>query len=235
MRDKILAEIRRLAVMNDGRAPGMEVFVKDSGIRKHEWLGKYWSKWGDALIEAGFEPNAFQQKANLEMAYPKFAEAVRHFRRVPTQAELSLYWRDEKSSPRYRSVASRFKSKTELFNALRIWAQNNSIYSDIVPLLPNYEPEHNLAPMARQNEGYVYLMQSGQYYKIGRGDDLERRVKQIRTALPDASTLVHAIRTDDPPGIEAYWHRRFSDKRANGEWFKLTRLEIAAFKRRKFQ
>jgi Meiotically up-regulated gene 113 len=235
MRDKILAEIRRLAAMNDGRAPGSEVFAKDSGIRKHEWLGKHWSKWGDALVEAGFEPNAFQQKANLETVYPKFAEAVRHFKRVPTEAELNLFWREEKNSPRYKSVVNRFKSKTEMFNALRLWAESNSVYSDIVPLLPSFELTRNPAPTERQNEGYVYLLQSGLYYKIGRGDDLERRVKQIRIALPDASTLVHAIRTDDPPGIEAFWNRRFSDRRANGEWFKLTRLDIAAFKKRKFQ
>ena len=122
-----------------------------------------------------------------------------------------------------------------MFRRLAEWTRSNESYADVAALLANRiaAPANESKPSV---DGFVYLIQWGANYKIGRGDQLEKRVKQVRTGLPDSGSLIHAIRTDDPPGIEAYWHRRFADKRAaNGEWFKLTKSDVAAFKRRKFQ
>jgi hypothetical protein len=56
----------------------------------------------------------------------------------------------------------------------------------------------------------------------------------LRIQLPVREELVHAIETDDPSGIEAYWHQRFKPRRANGEWFRLDPSDVTAFKRRSY-
>ena len=63
---------------------------------------------------------------------------------------------------------------------------------------------------------------------------LGRREYELAIQLPEKTKTIHEIRTDDPVGIEAYWHNRFESKRKNGEWFELAPLDIKAFRRRKF-
>ena len=80
----------------------------------------------------------------------------------------------------------------------------------------------------------MYLLKSGHFYKIGRSNAVGRRERELAIQLPEKAIVVHSIKTDDPPGIEAYWHRRFEARRKNGEWFDLSPQDVAAFRRRKF-
>lgn len=208
-------------------------FEAETGIRPHEWHGVYWARWSDAIAEAGHSSNQMQGRLDQNLLIEQLVGVCRHYGRVPTFAELSLYRRQvDPGFPGGKTFEARF-SKADIFRHLRQWVSGNEDSADIAAMLPDpveAEPRPSKPP-----EGMVYLIRSGQHFKIGRSDELERRVKEIRVALPEAAELVHVIRTDDPPGIEAYWHRRFADRRANGEWFKLTTADVSAFRRRKFQ
>ncbi len=234
MRERILSEIKRIARANGGQPPGVQVFQNETSIRKHEWNGKYWARWGDALIEAGFLPNKFTARVDSSIYLKKISEACRHFNKLPTAPEFRLYKAVDSDFPDYSTLQTHFGSKNGIVESLKVWLEKNVDYYDVNEFLPELKlTEKSL--IQKSSDGLVYLIKSGVFCKIGRGDELEKRVKQIRTALPDSSTLEHSIRTDDPSGIEAYWHRRFADKRANGEWFKLTVQDVAAFKKRKYQ
>lgn len=236
MRDEILHEIRRIAAANEGQPPGQMLFERETGIAAHTWLGKVWARWGDALIEAGYQPNEWQSRLNSEEVLDGVIAGIRHFGRLPSRPELMILRQTNPIVPTAKAIQRHFGRRDELIAALHKRAVEVAEYADIAPLLPTLElAKATQRVTTKLVDGYVYLIKSGDFFKIGRSDELERRVKEIRIALPDKATLFHSISTDDPPGIEAYWHRRFADKRANGEWFKLTPADVAAFKRRKFQ
>ncbi len=111
-------------------------------------------------------------------------------------------------------------------------------YDDIPPLCESALSRLAIPPKSKDgNEeiaGFVYLLKSGRFYKIGRTNAHGRREYELALQLPEKVRTIHVISTDDPIGIEAYWHNRFADKRKNGEWFDLDAADVAAFKRRKF-
>ncbi|MGH7987977.1 MAG: GIY-YIG nuclease family protein [Candidatus Binataceae bacterium] len=93
-----------------------------------------------------------------------------------------------------------------------------------------------MSPSVSRFESFesVYLLRSGRFYKIGRTNAAGRRQYELQIQLPERARIVHEIKTDDPIGIEPYWHRRFEAKRRNGEWFDLDSAEVTAFRRRTF-
>lgn len=238
MRETILREIRRLTEANVGNPPGKQSFARETGITEGQWSGRYWARWSDALVEAGYGPNKLQERFSDDSVLSKLARLAQRIGRIPTFAEMKLERRTDAEFPNHGVIQNRFKDRTDLVEALREWCLENGEFLDVVALLPTVKSSsfsEQPAKAVKKQDGGVYLIKYGQDYKIGRGDDIERRVKQVTTALPDRGEIIHSIRTDDPVGIEAYWHKRFSDKRRNGEWFRLDIQDVAAFRKRKFQ
>jgi Meiotically up-regulated gene 113 len=236
LREQIIKAIRRLTEASGGKVPGRRLFERETGIKESDWYGVYWVRWSEAIAEAGLVPNIKRGKTDEQFYLKKLAEAFRHYGRVPTVMELRIYRKNiDPTLPNDKTVISNFQSKANMLRSLADWTSAHDEFADVAAMLTDRMIPQLDSSTTNAVEGYVYLIGSGTHYKIGRSDQIERRVKQIRVSLPEVSNLVHAIRTDDPAGIEAYWHRRFAERRANGEWFKLTKSDLAAFKRRKFQ
>ena len=236
----ILDEITRTARANAGKPLGISRFLKETGIRQWDWRGKYWVRWEDAVREAGFSPNKLNEAYDKSDLIRLYIELIRELGRIPVNAELRMKARSDPSFPAHTTF-SKLGSKAQLISKILEYCGVQSGFEDVLNLCeqatqpsPGYFDEKAEGTPANGDIGYVYLVKSGKHYKIGKTNSLGRRGYELAIQLPEKSTTIHSIKTDDPTGIEAYWHKRFDAKRANGEWFKLELADISAFKRRKF-
>ena len=230
----ILDEIRRTA--KDGVPLGRERFFKATGIRESDWKGKFWIRWNDAIKEAGFQPNEWQGAYDDEILLEKLINLIRELGHFPIAAELRMKERNDSDFPS-DSTFRRIGNKQELIDRVRAYCSTHPGHDDVLAFLPTIgiEPTEQ-SDNGRSPEvfGFVYLMKSGRYYKIGHTNAVGRRERELAIQLPDKASTLHSIKTDDPQGIEDYWHRRFDTKRKNGEWFELDASDVKAFRRRTF-
>lgn len=237
----IISEIQRTAKENGGVALGTSRFEAVTGIKSADWFGIFWARWGDAVREAGFQPN----KVSLENTYEKevllrkYAELAKELGRLPGPGDLLLKRRSDSSFPNRQTFIKRI-GKIALFNQqLAEFCRSRNGFEDVLALCDSYtntsqsEPNENEQQTDRKPNGYVYLLKHGsrREYKIGRTNNKLRREGEISLELPEKVEPIHVIETDDPAGIENYWHRRFAEKRLKNEWFSLSAEDVRAFKR----
>lgn len=236
-KEHILQEIKRTAEANGGLPLGRLRFFRETGIKESDWKGKFWARWNDAVAEAGLEPNKKTSAYEESLLIEKYISLMRELGRFPVVAEIRMKVRSDASFPNDRTF-ERFGSKPQFAVKILDYCQTRSGYEDVAALCAAIadRPKANGEDVddGQTVIGYVYLMKSGKFYKLGRSNAAGRREYELSIQLPEKLKTVHVIRTDDPAGIEAYWHRRFEEKRKNGEWFDLGAAEVAAFKRRKF-
>lgn len=237
-KEYILHEIRRLAAENGGKPLGKRRFEAATGVRESAWLGRFWSRWSDAVQEAGFAPGEWQGHVHGDDELLRLlADLTREFGHVPTAPELRMARRERPDVPNDKTFRNRLGSKEEQTSALLAFAQGAPGYSDVAAICLATMPRSPRVEQPKPDRvvtGAVYLLRMGEFHKIGKSNDPGRRLYEVGLRLPEKHDLVHIIETDDPSGIEAYWHRRFASQRANGEWFRLSPGDVAAFTRRSY-
>lgn len=230
-KNHILAEIKRTAQKNGGTPMGIARFSAETGIQSSDWMRRIWARWGDALVGRRHDDELLESLALL-------AREVGHF---PVDNEIKLKARTEPGFP-WHSTFARFGGKHALATRFREFCTARG-YDDVAAFCVaeitrsvrrDSNGDADAIAGTESELGYVYLLKSGRYYKVGRSNAVGRRERELAIQLPEEAKVIHSIKTDDPVGIEGYWHNRFSDRRKNGEWFELTAKDVAAFKRRKF-
>ncbi len=250
----ILAEIRRLAIENGGKPPGSRQFYSSTNTRDSVWKNKAWNdwnNWGDVLEEAGFPRRAQTTKFDPSQVLRQIALLTRKLGRFPITLDMRREKRINADFPNDKTISDAFGGREKVLQALIDFCAVEQHFADILPMLSGTSITVGFKKSPRQDEdddgtdvetgdtGYVYLFKSHRQYKIGSSRAPYRRVSELINQSAFGGKPIHIISTDDPEGIEDYWHRRFEssrikgDNKASGEWFLLSPTDVAAFKRRK--
>jgi len=233
----ILAEIKRTADANDGVPLGTSKFFQQTGIKQSDWYGKYWARWDDAILEAGLTPNQMRGAYDEVFLIEEVIKLIRELGKFPTAGDLRLKVNTCAEFPSH-TVFSRLGSKVQRASRIREHCQGLEGFEDVIrvceAVTSTARPQREDERQVTEEFGFVYMLKSGGFFKIGRSNVAGRRERDLAIQLPEKTNTVHVIRTDDPVGIEAYWHKRFESQRKNGEWFELSSLDVKAFRRRKF-
>lgn len=238
-KDDIMRRIRELAAERGGHV-GFDMFVRETGI-KDKWLRRqeWWTGWNSLLSELGLETRKFNVPRTPE---PRIVEAVAALiereGRWPNEDDLVRERKRDDSFPSLGVIRPLRRSGrlAELIIKLGEASGRFPTASDIARRQQTPVKDAADAGPDETVKGYVYLLRSGRRYKIGKSRDPSRRYREVRLELPEETHQVHTIPTDDPAGIEGYWHNRFAAKRIrNTEFFELDASDVRAFKRRTYQ
>jgi len=108
----VITEIRRLASQN-GKAPGKELFERETGIQSSEWYPKLWLRWSDAVKEAGLKPNKFNERTADEYVLEQYCKFVSELGHVPVTGEIRNRASSDSSFPAH-NVFQRYGGKEKL-------------------------------------------------------------------------------------------------------------------------
>src|SRR5438552_3298999 len=133
-KDQIVGEIKRCAAANGGVPPGWRKFRTETGIGEKDWLGKHWARWSEALRDAGFESNQFNEPYTEDELREQYAKMTLEFGRLPTDRDIRLAVTKGAQLPSGKTLAGKFGGKTRLIEKLLEYCTSRPEYSQVVPL-----------------------------------------------------------------------------------------------------
>ncbi|MCA9485069.1 MAG: hypothetical protein KC553_15165 [Nitrospina sp.] len=169
----ILKEIKRTAEENGGEPLGEKRFMDLIGLKKSDWYGKYWARWGDALTEAGFSPNRLQSAFSDEYVLCSFVSLAKKIGKFPAKGDAKLKKKDDKNFPNF-SVFSRFGKTADLAKRVIEYCETQGGLEDVIEICkPKLAVKRGkgisgFSSKDDFNDAYVYLIKSGKFIKLAK-------------------------------------------------------------------
>ncbi len=216
-KEKVIRLYKELVKQHSGEPIGERIFKRETDLSHHYWKGGYWRSWSAFQKDAGYVPNIKTSKIPDQILLNSFAELALEKDVIPTEPDLMLRRKDDPSFPN-KLAFRRLGGREQLLEKVAEYCKGKEKYAPVLKILNEGISErvnHKIESLGVK--GFVYLLRSGKKYKIGRSNAVGRRLRELSIQLPQKPNMVHVIETDDPEGIESYWHNRFDEKREGGE------------------
>lgn len=231
-KEEILKEVKRTTRENGGKPLGAARFRSATGIGRYDW-NRYWALFTELQQEAVSKHNEPWRRVSDKILIKKMISKIRKYGNYPSLSRLHIDGVKDKNFP-FTIIKKR--GQKYIVKKIVEYCKNKKGYKDILkacqPIIEKFDKKEKIDDSVTISElEEVYLLKSGLDYKIGHADDPIRRASEIGTLLAERPELIHSFKTDDPAGVESYWHKRFQEKRKRGEWFKLNSQDVKAFKR----
>src|SRR5262249_38565223 len=177
--ESIIETYRALVNERGGVPVGERVFTRETRISRYHWMGGIWRSWSAFQEAAGYSPNDPTQKIADELLLRRFAELALERGEVPTEADLNLKRKEDPSFPG-KLVFRRWGSRDALLTAVSEYCDGKAQFAAVLELLRQGNSsriDHRLDSL--RVSGFVYLLRSGKYYKVGRTNATGRRLCEL--------------------------------------------------------
>jgi len=152
----IIDEIIRTAKANNGIPLGKKGFERETGIKYSDWYGIDWTKRGDAVREAGYEPNKMQTAYDQNVLIEQVISLIREKRKFPTSGEIRLKAHNTGGFAFHSAFTRRLGKKSATAQKILNYCKERSGYEDVIEICKNIshfsekereaEPEKELRP-----------------------------------------------------------------------------------------